>query len=196
MRDLVEPGRVSMRSHSNDNTPEAVLGHIIGANASRGIRGLPPVWISPRCGSKEERVHQIRIGSALRAQLAINPRGGARPSVIIGVDPHKSRRRTAGGQERLMAAWSALHPEGRLLGEVTPGPHKAYAVAPSRDGSILRARKDPEIGVLTQRGFGLGYAESGTSPFDPAPAVPTFRTSPECPVPVRPPTSGSGRSAR
>jgi hypothetical protein len=31
-------------------------------------------------------------------------------------------------RERLMAAWSALHPEGRLFGEVTPGPSRILRV--------------------------------------------------------------------
>jgi transposase len=45
------------------------------------------VWISPRSGSKEECVHQIRIRSALA--VAINHKEELM-SGIIGVDPHKA----------------------------------------------------------------------------------------------------------
>ncbi len=50
----------------------------------------------------------------------------------LHLDSRKGSGRTLGNDS--LPAWSALHPEGRLFGEVTPGPLKAYAVTPSHDG--------------------------------------------------------------
>ena len=44
-------------------------------------------------------------------------------TVIIGIDPHKA--------SHTAVARPALHPGGRLFGEVTPGPTKHYAFEPT-----------------------------------------------------------------
>jgi transposase len=58
--------------------------------------------------TKREALRSLKrqVSNAIFRQLVLDARQGAR----------EDRR------ERLIAAWSALHPDGRLLGEVTPGP--------------------------------------------------------------------------
>jgi transposase len=58
--------------------------------------------------TKREALRSLKrqVSNAIFRQLVLDARYGVR----------EDRR------ERLIAAWSALHPDGRLLGEVTPGP--------------------------------------------------------------------------
>ena len=49
-------------------------------------------------------------------------------NAIEGSSSSMSKGAREDTRERLIAAWSALHPEGRLFGEVTPGPLQSLRI--------------------------------------------------------------------
>jgi len=86
---------------------------------------------SHRSVSPTPTVGPTSIARSPRARPSVKPfaRSSARsptPSTASSFSMLKGAREDT--RERLIAAWSALHPEGRLFGEVTPGPTRSLRI--------------------------------------------------------------------
>ncbi len=90
-------------------------------------------------GGDEQKLAE---GKIKREAIWALKRRSAAPSIASSSSTHSKEGSGRASGNHSWPAWSALHPGGRLFGEVTPGPTECYGLAPF-DGVLIRRAHNP-----------------------------------------------------